>query len=247
MPKTIPHYLINPLHSDDEILPDVKFNRSQNQWQCCGQNPDDPTYPSCDAPIGNEFFNAPPPASLSTFANAASTTATRTPTASHSTRAPVSAKSTRTGTASRTPTGSARASGTRQPASQDEGSLSTGAQAGIGVGVGIAGLLLIGAVIFFLLRKRKAQKKSYDAVPTYEKDGGAGGLAEADGGIVTELPTEENHSKFGDPGVPQDIDGGQTSGERTVEGAKVHPINPGAPAELGEGSPTVGSPQSTLR
>ncbi|KAI1504538.1 aspartic peptidase domain-containing protein [Biscogniauxia marginata] len=49
------------------------------------------------------------------------------------------------------------------PGADSEGQrsgLSTGAQAGIGVGVGIAGVALIGAIGFFFLRRRKASKNA---------------------------------------------------------------------------------------
>jgi len=128
-----------------------------------------------------------------------------------------------------------------------KGGLSTGAQAGIGVGIGIAGLLFIGALIFFLLRKRKAKSKSYGAVPTYETDGRAAGLVEADDGTLTELPTEEDRSRSVDPRVPQEIYGEQIPCEQTVDGTKVHPVNPGALVELDDGSPTRKSPESRSR
>ncbi|KAL3951958.1 hypothetical protein ACCO45_013675 [Purpureocillium lilacinum] len=44
----------------------------------------------------------------------------------------------------------------------DSSGLSTGAKAGIGVGAGIAGLAIIGAIIFFCLRRRRSPKPDHD-------------------------------------------------------------------------------------
>ncbi|KAK6702891.1 hypothetical protein SNK04_012785 [Fusarium graminearum] len=72
--------------------------------------------------------------------------------------------------------------------SDDEG-LSTGAKAGIGAGVGVAGLIVIGGLIYFCLRKRRnaKNKAEYDdvfgasEVPVGGRGGGGGGGAAAVG------------------------------------------------------------------
>ncbi|RMJ21095.1 hypothetical protein PHISP_08033 [Aspergillus sp. HF37] len=54
------------------------------------------------------------------------------------------------------------------PASPPDDELSTGAKAGIGVGVGVAGLIVLAAVVFFVLRsrrKRKAESQAADNPP----------------------------------------------------------------------------------
>ncbi|KAH7322748.1 hypothetical protein B0I35DRAFT_407191 [Stachybotrys elegans] len=55
------------------------------------------------------------------------------------------------------------ASQTNPPDNEEEGGgLSTGAQAGIGAGVGVAGLILIGAAVWYFLRRRRSPKPDHD-------------------------------------------------------------------------------------
>ncbi|KAI2619859.1 hypothetical protein GGS26DRAFT_321794 [Hypomontagnella submonticulosa] len=66
------------------------------------------------------------------------------------------------------PTGSSDGTGLAQPTgtsdeSRGQGGLSTGAQVGIGVGVGLFGLLAIGLAVFFILWYRKKRSKGPDA------------------------------------------------------------------------------------
>ncbi|KAL7628422.1 hypothetical protein AAE478_002625 [Parahypoxylon ruwenzoriense] len=54
---------------------------------------------------------------------------------------------------------------TSAPTAPTASGLSTGAQAGIGVGVGIAGLAIIGALVFFFLRRRKSSSADGEIPP----------------------------------------------------------------------------------
>ncbi|KAF2096057.1 hypothetical protein NA57DRAFT_78827 [Rhizodiscina lignyota] len=126
---------------NDQPFPDVKWNETLNEWQCCGANSKGEV--SCNAPTTNEFFDAPAPSLLSTTATPGQTT---------------SAKGTRTRT--RTP-----ATGTKSPtvapatsAPASSSGLSTGAKAGIGVGAALGALVVIGLIAWFLLRRRSSKK-----------------------------------------------------------------------------------------
>ena len=89
--------------------------------------------------------------------NAAASTTT-----SSATQSPTS-KSTSPPTSSTTQT--SPAANTNTPTAKSTG-LSKGAQAGIGVGVGVVGLaLIIGAIFFFLARRRRAADTGYSSAP----------------------------------------------------------------------------------
>jgi hypothetical protein len=71
----------------------------------------------------------------------------------------------KTSSASQTTTPTSSPTNTSAPVSK--GGLSKGAQAGIGVGVGIVGLAaIIGAIAFFTMRRRRAEGAAYAAPPS---------------------------------------------------------------------------------
>ncbi|KAF1988030.1 hypothetical protein K402DRAFT_453210 [Aulographum hederae CBS 113979] len=232
-----------PLLCNDRVLPDVKYNTSQSAWQCCGMNPST-NRPSCPRPIGDQFFDAPPPSALSTYAVAATTSATGTiATTSHSTRTRL--PSSRTGSATASPTSGADTSS----------ELSTGAKAGIGVGVALGALILVAIACFFIHRQRR--KKAYAAVELDSNNSRAGGksspfpdhggrgdnvamkmapmggASEMDSSAVHEMPTTANESVAVNPGRPQEVEG--SSVDPVLGGKRVLAVNPDRPQELGTG------------
>ncbi|KID91780.1 hypothetical protein MGU_01750 [Metarhizium guizhouense ARSEF 977] len=82
-----------------------------------------------------------------------------------------------------TPTGSPN------PPSNDDnnGGLSTGAKAGIGVGAGVAGLAIIGALLWFFTRRRRGPKPDPDDLlgPSSEVPVGAGGSRPMSEGLAS--------------------------------------------------------------
>ena len=129
---------------DDQLYPDVVYNTTLKEWQCCGANSNGDV--SCNAPTTNEFFDAPAPAKLSTTATAGQTTSAK-----------------RTATRTRTPTGTKKPTTPSPSATASSSTLSTGAKAGIGVGAACGALLIIGLIAWLLLRMRKRRKDTSTA------------------------------------------------------------------------------------
>lgn len=134
----------------DEIDTWIQYNKTQNLWQCCGDN-------VCIGTVTGETFSAIAPSQWSAVPSLQSTT-------SFSASATATFASSRTASPSSTSIeggnegdngGKGNGTGKANKNNGSDGGLSTGAQAGIGVGCGIVGAALIAGVVYLVWRRRR--------------------------------------------------------------------------------------------
>lgn len=164
-------------YPDDQARQDAVYNSTEGLWACCGVDADGDV--TCNDPL-KEFFAAPAPASMSsTFSVGALITAAASSSTSTSTFSTVQTTSsgaiTTTSPATRkeasqttaVPQIAATSQVTSSPTSlavHTQKGLSTGAIAGIGIGCAIAGIAIIGSIIFLLKRCYRKTASNQDQI-----------------------------------------------------------------------------------
>ena len=130
---------------------DIVYDFVEALWHCCGKNASGDV--DCNQPVDELSFRAfapnnwpgPVDAALTPAATVSSTITTTSPSASSSVLSPTSSSF----ASSPTPTNTAQS-----------GALSSAAKAGLGVGVSVAGLLLIGLAIAVVIIWRRTSRRS---------------------------------------------------------------------------------------
>lgn len=130
------------LRAASNSLPDVVYNLAAEQWKYCNMTNNEE---DCNNPL-HEAFDAPAPVDLISNFSIPASTASSTSTSASVTS--VSTSITTTPLSSQTPA-TPKACKT---------SLSKGAQAGLGVGAGLAGLNIVGLFGFFLRRRYRHRR-----------------------------------------------------------------------------------------
>jgi hypothetical protein len=140
-----------------QALPDVTWNQTSQRWHCCGV--DSKGKASCDNPT-DERFDAPGSSLLETYftlpRDGWTATSTTVPSTSSSSSSSISITS---ATAVSSSTGTPLPDPTSLPSTQHNG-LSSGTKAGIGIGAALAALAILGAVLYFIFRKRGRRRRS---------------------------------------------------------------------------------------
>ncbi|KAL9114889.1 MAG: hypothetical protein Q9227_001132 [Pyrenula ochraceoflavens] len=142
----------------DQTLPDVVYNEDTKLWACCGI--DSSGNVKCPNP-SDETFNAPSPEDIQSYYLAGSgAIGASSPTSTSSMSSTTSATSTSaTSSTSSATSSTAASSASASPTPAASSGLSSGAKAGIGVGValGVLGVLFIVFAIFS--RQRRKQRR----------------------------------------------------------------------------------------
>ncbi|KAN0095614.1 hypothetical protein V8E51_016325 [Hyaloscypha variabilis] len=138
---------------------DIVYNNQTQLWSCCGTESDNSTV-NCNDPTTQVFEDPAPTALTATFS--VGSTAVTSAAASTSSSSIVTTSSSSSTSSATTSSGSPAQTGTG--AAQPSSGLSTGAKAGIGVGVAIVGIAVLAGVIFALYRRRReeTQPPGYD-------------------------------------------------------------------------------------
>lgn len=143
-----------------------------------------------DGAFSTIYSNTPAPAPTETQSSSSTARSTTTSTSGSPNNAPAS------------PTDPASNTGSSTP--QHDTGLSSGAAAGIGVGATIGALALIGALVFFFWRRRKARRRGDIGTESYYKPGSSAG------GTFQQQPypeqgqyqQSEHYAKSGSPFTP---------------------------------------------
>ncbi|KAE9367551.1 hypothetical protein N431DRAFT_547976 [Stipitochalara longipes BDJ] len=162
---------------------DIIYNSATQLWSCCGTESDGVTV-NCNDPT-TLIFSDPAPTSLSTTFSVGSTAVTSIASSTSSVTTASTSPSSVT-----TPSGSPSQTDTGSP--QPSSGLSTGAKAGIGVGVAIVGLVVLVGGIFVFYRRRKrisAQPPGYDPKTAPAELGAVREVKRAE--LHTEQPVQE--------------------------------------------------------
>lgn len=155
---------------------------------CCGNG-------GCNGTVTDDTFSGPSPEDWEVVTGSSSSSSAQPSTTTSQSSGAASTSNTQattTGTAASPSTGGTAASATSGASqSNNDGGLSTGAQVGIGVGIGLAGLaLIVGLIAIFMIKKRNKKNRestpvdevhekmghppSYAPYPPYSSDSGAG-------------------------------------------------------------------------
>ncbi|KAI9815960.1 MAG: hypothetical protein M1827_001952 [Pycnora praestabilis] len=138
----------NFIYQVNEASPDIVYNSDTQLWACCNT----PEYGLNCANPSNETFYAPDPEQLyATTTTTHVSSMTSTSSASSTSTGPPSSSLLSTTASSNT----IASSSTTASSSVASSGLTTGAKAGIGVGVAIGALALLVGVLYFIRRSRR--------------------------------------------------------------------------------------------
>jgi len=188
-----------PQLCDDRLRKDVVYNSSRKLWECCGA--DSAGDPNCGNPT-DETFDVPAVNLLVTYYTAgvkAGSTSSSSSSASKTATVATTASPENSASVSTSASASASAAASSGP--------STGAAIGIGVVCGMVGLSLIGALIFFLFRRRGRRVLAGKVSSDFGQDAGRGPASELDSITVTSshVPKDEEPRELIVPMVPQEL------------------------------------------